>query len=347
MTARRMFLVLASIVIGATLIALLLRIGKIDVRLTLHQMENINRSAFARLVFLNILLVFISTAKWRSVDAALRIASDKVPSGAAAFVFTSIGMAAGVVLPVQSGMAVARTLGTYFYGRPFKRGAGGTLFEQSFDVLVVCFLAAASGITRYWHGGAKMWTVSAVLMIALMLVIVEPCTRLLRWAAGYAAVRLAARPRLGAELGRLSELEKRGLLNAGLARRLVALSTLRFGVVVLMARETAVAIGAPIALWHLAAVIPFVIFATAIAITPGGIGITEFTYVGALTSFAIPLSTAAQWALANRVLTIAASLIVAAIAITVAVLRILLSASSTVTIRASSAAPVKQSGRAR
>jgi uncharacterized membrane protein YbhN (UPF0104 family) len=91
----------------------------------------------------------------------------------------------------------------------------------------------------------------------------------------------------------------------------VALSTLRFVVLVLMAGETTETIGANVPLWHLAAAIPFVVLSSALAVTPGGLGVNELTYATALSFFGTPLPAAAQWALANRFLVAAASFAVA------------------------------------
>jgi len=78
-----------------------------------------------------------------------------------------------------------------------------------------------------------------------------------------------------------------------------------------MAGQTATAVSAKIELWHLAAAMPLVVLATALAITPGGIGVTELTYAGGLRLFGTPVSTAAEWAITNRVLCMAASFSVA------------------------------------
>jgi uncharacterized membrane protein YbhN (UPF0104 family) len=312
-TFRRVFLLLASVALGVVLVALLIRVGKIDLRLTLLQLESVSRVAFVKLVLLNGLLVCLSTAKWRSIDAVLRRSSDSVPSRITSFAVTSAGMALGFVLPVQVGMTAARTLGTYFYGRPLKRGTVGTLFEQSFDLLIVLFLAVASGVTWFYSGGAVMWMASAGAMTALALLTVGPLIGLIRWlGASYSARTAAPRNRI---LRSFWELQHSSLLNAALARRLVILSAVRFGVVVLMAGQTAEAIHAHIPLWNMAAAMPFVVFANAIAVTPGGIGVNELTIATALKLFGTPLAVAAQWSLANRFLVIASCLAVAACAV--------------------------------
>lgn len=312
MTLRRVFLLLASVALGAVLVALLIKIGKIDLRLTLQQLKSVSPIAFLKLVLLNCLLVFLSTAKWRSIDAVLRRSSDSVPSRITSFAVSSAGMALGLVLPVQIGMTAARTLGTYVHGRPLKRGTAGTLFEQSFDLLIVLFLAVASGVTWYFRGGAVMWTTSAAVMTALGLLAVGPTIRLVRWlGTSYSARTEAPRNRL---LLSLWEIQHSSLLNAALGRRLFVLSAVRFGVVVLMAEQTAQAIHAHIPLWDMAAAVPFVVIATVIAVTPGGIGVNELTCATALKLFGTPLAVAAQWTLANRVLATASCFGVAACA---------------------------------
>ena len=90
---------------------------------------------------------------------AFRRASDSAPSRTMSFALTGTGAGARPkVLPVQLSMSAARTLGAYFYGRSLKRGTGGTLFEQSFDVLIVGFLVVASAATRFYGGAGAMWT---------------------------------------------------------------------------------------------------------------------------------------------------------------------------------------------
>jgi len=314
MTGRRVLMFVASVALGALLIVGLIRLGRIDMASTLRQVRSVTFSAFAKLILLNIVLIFLSTEKWRSVDSALRSSSDPAPSKWASFVLTSIGMALGFVLPVQLGMAASRTVGTYFYGRPFKRGLVGSLFEQSFDLLIVCFLAVASLFTRLLHGEAFVWVTLAVALIVIASLATGPATRVTRALARFLSAKMRPNNRIGAGLNRLSELEDSGVLSARLARRLVILSALRFGVVVLIAGETAAAVGTPLRLWHIAAAVPFVVLASALAITPGGVGVNELTYAAALSLFGSPFSIGASWAIVNRILGMASCYVVAGIA---------------------------------
>lgn len=315
--SRRIAMFIVCVAAGVILTWVLVRVGKIDLRLTLRQLGNVSPAAFARLLLLNFLMVALSAEKWRCVDATLREPSDSVPSRISTFAFTSIGMALGLLLPVQFGMMSARTLGTYFYGKPFRRGAGGTLFEQSFDLAIVFFLAGASGVTWFYHGGAVMWFGCASVMVVAAALASGPCTRLLRLLASYTANQLPSGSPVGAELRSLAYFERTRVLDSRLSRKLVLLSALRFFIVALMAEQTSAAIGAGIPLWQMAAMVPFVVVATLFAVTPGGIGVNELMSVSALKQLGTPLAVAGQWAAANRVLATAACFVVAAAAVSI------------------------------
>jgi hypothetical protein len=321
MKIRRVVLLLASVALGALLIWILIRLGKVDLAATWRQLERVSAVDFAKLVALNVLLVGLSTLKWRSTDAALRRDSDAIPSRIAAFSMSSVGMALGLILPVQLGMTAARTAGTHSYGRTLKRGTGGTLFEQSFDFLTVMLFAAASAITWLCHGGAELWLVCGAVMVSLVLAAAGPLLGLFRKTVIYASKGaahkldwwLSGRPGhfLTGLLQKLSEIQHSGLLNAGFTRRLLIISVARFGVVVLMACQTAAMTGARIAFWQIAAATPFAAISNLIAITPGALGVNELTSVTALHLFGVRFSAASQWALTNRVLGTASCALVA------------------------------------
>ncbi len=81
MKMRRVLFAIASVALAAVLIILIIRIGNIDLHSTWHEIEGARPAALVGLVLLNVLLIYLSTEKWRSVDAALRHTSDPVPQG--------------------------------------------------------------------------------------------------------------------------------------------------------------------------------------------------------------------------------------------------------------------------
>jgi uncharacterized membrane protein YbhN (UPF0104 family) len=315
MKLRRLILMLASIALAFVLIVLLVKVGKVDLRVTLQQLKSVTLIAFAKIVLLNAFLVYLSTEKWRSIDAAWRRPSDSIQPKITSYAVTSVGLAMGVFLPLQLAMATARTLGTYIHGRALKRGTAGTLLEQGFDVYTVAFLALASGITWFYHGGAKTWALCASASIVLALLAVGPSVFLVRWLFASCSA-LSAEPH-NRILRSFWAIQHSGILNAGLARRLVALSALRTGTVVLMSIQTAEAVGLHIPPWQMAAAVPLVSVAAIIALTPGGIGLNDLAGAGALRIFGTPFAIGAQWVLANRVLVSVSYLLVAFFAIVV------------------------------
>ena len=117
------------------------------------------------------------------------------------------------------------------------------------------------------------------------------------------------------------ELSESGLLDSKLGCKLLLISSLRFIVLVLMAGETTAAIGSTLPTWQLAVTMPFVVLSASLGITPGGLGLTEFTYATVLSLFGTPLAATSEWAIANRLLTAAASLIVGLVGVALLVAR--------------------------
>lgn len=312
MKVRRVILLLASFALGALLVGFLLRLGRVNLGLTMRELKHVSPANMLKLLLLNGLLVLLSTMKWRTTDSALRHPSDSVPSRITAYTISSLGMALGLVLPVQFGMTAARTAGTLAYGRTLKRGTGGTVFEQAFDLLVTVLLSLASVVTWLGNGGAWIWGICALTVVILAVISVKPLLWLMERllsTGSEKAVRsqvsriFPVRPSIIERfLQTLYGARQSALASPRLVRRLLVLSAFRFAVVVLMAEQIAVMTGADIRLWTMAAAIPFAAISNFVAITPGGVGVNELTSVTALHVFGTPSAIASQWAITNRIL---------------------------------------------
>ena len=66
MSIKRALQLVASLGLSVVLMALLIKVAKIDVRVTLRQLRAVSWVAFTKLVLLNCLLNLLSTEKWRS-----------------------------------------------------------------------------------------------------------------------------------------------------------------------------------------------------------------------------------------------------------------------------------------
>jgi uncharacterized membrane protein YidH (DUF202 family) len=311
--SRRLALLIFSFVLAAILVSALVRIGGIDLRTTLRQLQEVRLLPFSKLVLLTVALILVSTEKWRRTDVALRHSRDYPQARLTSFALTSAGLLLGTLLPTQLAMSMSRTLGISARGNPLKRGTAGTLFEQSFDLVAVGFLAVASAATWLLKGGGMMWASFATAMASLALLVVGPLMNLIRLLLPWSSKQNANSRWFRTLLRNFSEMAESDLLSIALARRLVLLSAVRFVIVAMMLKQTAAAINVEIPLWHLAAAQPFVLMASAIVFVAGNIGLNELTLAGCLALFGTPLPIAAQWSLVNRVLVTASYLLVAAV----------------------------------
>ena len=73
MTLRRSLFWAGSAALTVLLIVLLIKISKLDLRLTVQQLRSVSWVSFAKLVLLTAVHVYLSSQKWRCVDATLRV----------------------------------------------------------------------------------------------------------------------------------------------------------------------------------------------------------------------------------------------------------------------------------
>lgn len=295
---RSSLVTIASGVLALALLIALAKIARLDVSELLHLLSGVRLFPFAALLVLTGLQVLLAAEKWRLVER--RIAPGAEHPLRLCFCFTAIGTAAGQVLPMQLATALARSLGSHLVrGSGAVRGALATVFEQMFDVMVVALTGLAS-LACWWTGDLGRWPAGAGAAVVLGFAFTGPAL------GGVAAATnslASAHTIFGDGLGRFGRmlLDAR-LFEAGLARRLFALSVLRFVVLWLIAIATTQAVGLNISVVQLAAALPLVVLATALAVTPGGIGVNEWTFAAALTAFGVDFETATQCALINRAL---------------------------------------------
>jgi uncharacterized membrane protein YbhN (UPF0104 family) len=308
----------ASILVGAALIALLIARSGLNPARIGQLLLGANAIACAAVTMLIGLNAFLASEKWRQVDRHLGGAGRRSMPRRMYFALTAIGTGLGQILPVPLALAVSRSLGAHVHGgRALLRGTGGTIFEQFFDVATAGFLGLASAVLIAIRGGAYDWLVAAPTAIAAGFFLTGLAAPLAARVCG----RLAAHPAIPG--ARLRELLSRAagspLLAPPLACRLLAISLLRFAVLVLVGVASAKAASFKIPAWELAAAIPLGVLANTVPITPGGLGVNEWAMSSALVVFGTPFQVAAQWAIMNRVLVALASILCGSVGLLAAV----------------------------
>jgi Lysylphosphatidylglycerol synthase TM region len=297
---------IASGVLALVLLVALVKLARVDVAQLLRLLAAVKPLPLMELVLLIVLHALLGAEKWRLVER--RVAPGAEHSRRLCFCFTAIGTAAAQILPMQLATALARSLGSHLVrGSGAFRGALTSLFEQLFDLIVVASCGAAS-LYCLWMRDLGRWPLVAGAAVALAFALIGPAL------AGAAAVasRLTTDCRWSnGRIGRLAgALAESRLFDGWLTRGLVGLSIFRFVAVWLMSVAAVHAAGLNVSGVQLAAALPLVVLATALAVTPGGIGVNEWTFAAALVGFGVDFETATQCALINRVLIAAAALIV-------------------------------------
>lgn len=314
MRRRSLVTTIASGALALVLLIALATFAQVDLTQLLRLLADVKLLPFAALVALLSLHILLAGEKWRLVYR--RMAPGAELSRRLCFCFTAIGTAAGQILPMQLATALTRSFCSHLVtGSGAVRSALATVFEQMFDIGVVALCGLAS-IYCLWSGDLSRWTAVAGVAIAIGFMLAGPA---LGAAAAATKWLTTAHAMLGDRIGRFGRaLAESGLFEERLTRRLFVLSVLRFAVLWLMAIATTHAVGLNISSLQLAAALPLVVFATALAVTPGGIGINEWTFAAALTAFGADFETATQFALINRVLVAAAALMIGVAGVTLA-----------------------------
>ena len=306
MKARSLIAAAASAALAFALLFALVARGHVDLAALGQKLAHVRPLHFLGLVLATALHVLLAGEKWRAVEERLT-GREHLPHRLC-FAFSALGAALGQFLPLQVATAATRSLGSrLFTGSGALRSALATFFEQGFDVLAIG-LAGLASVYCLWAGKLAYWPVAACLAAALGWSLCSPAL-----AFAGACVEWLERSRVG-RLPRIKALAgiiaRSRLLEGALARRLLTISMARFLVLCLMADLTTRASGIEVSTLRLAASLPLVVLATAVAITPAGIGVNEWSLAASLTAFGADFETATQWALMNRVLVAMASVLV-------------------------------------
>lgn len=284
---------------AAVLLALLLATSHLDLHALMDMVLAIRPTMLLALIALLAINTLLSGEKWRLVDKRLRGQASALPRPLY-FALTAFGTMLGSVIPMPLGAAVTRSLGLHFHGgRGLVRGGAATLFEQGYDLLVAAVLTSATAALMILGGGPIKW----ILLAGGASIIGLLCSGV---AAGL-VIRIFRRfgsRRAGVPGGRLAGLAasvvNSELLGPTLVRRLFVLSLLRFFNLSLMAGATTAAFGLEVPLWQLSAALPLAMLASALPLTPGGLGVIEWTFVSVLVAFGTRFDAAAEWAVLNR-----------------------------------------------
>lgn len=294
-----------SVALGGLLLVYLLAHAGLDLHATAVLVEGIRPLSLVEVTLLFALYNFLGAEKWRLIDGNLQASGSRELPRPLYFAFTAIGSGLGQIMPVQLSLLLSRSVGAHLHGgRGLMRGGAAVALDQFFDILVAAGLGLASAVVLTVGGGAVAWTLMSAIIAVLVWALYGKLVMRLTSGADALSRRLGGRV-----AGWCAGIALSPLLAPGIGRRLLAMSVLRFLVLVLIAAAGAQVTGAQVAVWQLAVSMPFAIFANAVAITPGGLGVNEWTMSTVLVAVGVSFQSAAEWAVVNRLLVAAAAVL--------------------------------------
>jgi uncharacterized membrane protein YbhN (UPF0104 family) len=243
-------------------------------------------------------LILLAALKWRLVIINTEGANLSLRDAAAA---TTLGTLAGQVLPIQLVTPLARAWVASKAGIAPGRAIGTSLLEQSFELLVLACMSLAALIATL--GGAPL-----PVALAVSLAIATAATLFVGPAlAGFARLFAISATRFRGRMGQAFTSLASGFGAAGcLPRKVLLLITgLGFLRYALLASLNILLIGVLVPGVDIVALLvafPVVILVMSLPIFPGGLGVVELTWAGALIAQGASPATAAEAALALRIL---------------------------------------------
>lgn len=293
---------LAAFVAALGLVALLALIFRVSGRDLAEAVLGLPLWLYAAVGAVQAALIVAAARKWHLLLCAT---SSDLPtvSLADATVATALGTLAGQVLPLQLVTPTVRAWSARRHDIPVSRAAGTSVFEQLFDVVVLLSMGVI-GLMASVVGMAWAPMLAGAVLVAL--------TLLLRPVLGLGADALAQGGRRGLPgLSRLAQGARQARdLPGGLLARLVGLSILRYGLLVCLNVMVLACLVPGVPLLPLVLAFPLIQAVSAMPLVPGGLGVTEATWVSILMASGIPAPEAAGAALGLRIVSTAGFLLV-------------------------------------
>jgi uncharacterized protein (TIRG00374 family) len=255
-------------------------------------------------VLTTVLHLTISALKWRLVMQAATARSGDNPPFSFHLYYTCLGDVFAQIVPVSLSIPIVRTIGARLYpGQRAVRAMGSSLYEQSFDLFVLLVFAlpgllwiTGNVTTRQWIGlqsGALILGGVLVSLFARQIFRFGATIlgRLSRW------IRLLHKSHAAVDAIARSDLP-----SMWLSSRLFSLAVIRLCALIIRAYAAAKISGLEVGLLDLTGIMPLAQFAMLLSITPGNLGITEWTWTGLLVAFgAVSLQAASEFALVHRI----------------------------------------------
>lgn len=260
-------------------------------------------SGLAGILLSTVFHCWISGEKWRYVT---RLTNRSTDLGAGYYLYSALIGLLGQLLPLQVAMVTGRSFALRLHGRvPLRHGAGGTIYDQCFDLLVPASLILPTMLAAMSVLSLNAAGLLAVLCLAGAGVLVA-CS-------GEKAFALILKPVLALAPARSRSRHFPGIQEKGrtlVGRRPLAtlylLSVIRFANLAFRGWLVAWTLHIPLSWLAVLFSSCGVTFSLVFAFAPGALGVVEWGWIGMLHLFGTTGTDAAQFAISSRLFTLVA-----------------------------------------
>lgn len=301
---RRLAVSIASLTLALLFVVLMALWAGLSLTRVLDSLSSFPFWLVPALTALTFLQFALSAEKWR---ATLRALAPEVPQSRGFGFFLTYSalsaMLANLMTVYLSSIVVRSWAVKRYHDVSLGRGATSSAFEQSFDAVVIVIMTVPTIVVWLFGGGLMTWvmlTLAAILLGAALVPMLWKSLSRMRWAGRFSR-------RLNGLLKFLASEEVQNMLAPRRLLYLYALAVVRYGVlalrVVLVVLAGTFLIGAPEAIQGFT----LVQASQFASVTPGNLGVQEWSWLGVLSYLGHDLEAAAAFAIGFRVLTFVAT----------------------------------------
>lgn len=282
-----------SIVVSALAIGVWVRSFDVTGDAVAELVDGLRWWTLVPIIALLALHVALAAWRWTAIETAL---GGSPGSRGQAFGFGAIAMALGTFLPPPLVYVACRGVANRLNGTSHVRGVMSGAIDQGADFVVVLMMAVAAAVALlardpeiFLIGAMAMALLGGILALALP--------------------QIGLATKLAAKLGAADLFDRRVLL------RVYAISLLRLVNLVAITLMISVACGAGSATAIIVGV-PLVTLAISVAMLPGAIGVSEWSFTAVFAAFGVPSGETVTFVLANRLLLTGLALLLGGLAFT-------------------------------
>lgn len=267
----------------------------------------ISSPAIVGILACTMLFLILSSLKWRLVMAQITPREAPAPSWILSLYYTSLGSLLALVITPHAAMPLSRSLGAKLYLKGAALpGAAASAYEQLFDVVPLVTMSMAVLIAIVVKASFGGWLAIALALNAGALVAMMLVLRSRFWSLA-AVLPLPRRhaEKLAQKLQWFAAPAARTLLGPEFVATLFAISLTRYAVILLRTGFVMAAVGPPISGFQYLKAYGLARLSSLVSITPGELGISEWTWTGVLSWMGFRADAAARFVLVNRAYNVA------------------------------------------